>query len=146
MLGVRSSDLQKLDAAKVAITFDQLDELSIDGREELEENVFRLISNNPNISKFTLQISIFSHWYDEEMKEETAMKLAKALPSLKELDLWWTKLSADNVITFINKCLLLKSIQCRITSGLDEYIRLKNMIGAEWRSYITVFDDMVLER
>lgn len=58
------------------------------------------------------------------------MKLAEALPSVKELHLGWTILSAENLITFINKCPLLKNIQCRIIDSIA-YKRLKDMMGAE---------------
>lgn len=106
----------------------------ISGQSDFERSLISKIFHIDKIGLVMMStISKFKYYHHDELNEETLLKFAEVLPSVTELHFCRIKFSADNVITFMNKCSKLKYIRFELNHR-NEYNNLMNMMEPEWRS------------
>lgn len=131
---VKKLFLSCFDVIKIPFSFDQLEELSlvrILNKALNREEVTDFFIKHPTIKTLNIEPSFCFGPYGICMDQTTALKLAKGLPLLTDINLNRFTMSCDYVISFLAECKSLKKFEFQITS-VEEFKLLQYCLSAEF--------------
>lgn len=117
------------------ITFDLLEEFTLNNT--LNRHAIIFITKHPCISKLVCSI--------DTMHKRLPLELAKALPSVVEVQIGTYRFKADEVIQFLNECKLLKKFAFQIVNGAEYEVLLVHL-GNVWRASTNIYRNVTIER
>lgn len=104
------------------------------------EHVLNFISKHPMILKLKLRDPILL-----SQRKIDKMKLAKLLPSVREVDMAWITLSVDEVNTFLNECKQLEKLHFKLAQP-NEFKMLDEQLNDRWTLKMNKYDWVILEK